>query len=462
MPSRTLHYLIIGVLVLSFVASLYNIRNVTAPTPPPPPSAPTDTATATTPPPPSATVRSIGRFVLPTVAMVTFFVACYFISILITEGETTGKDKYAGILFLAGIGLILTVFNFTVLAKHKLDAYVKGKKFSVIGLFMALGVSAIVFGFLDNFGMKLGTEALDDTFLQAFLHPFSQDERFLDHRANIQQNLQTINEWTTGDWRKVVNHALRFEDDLQKHPKFKDLSNAIRALGTSKLDIPPEILRDRERTNQYVDNLRDKYDIIDGSKSMLGNTFSDFIGAILGAALVNLFIYMTNYDGFVTGDDAVDENPLVKYLSYYAPFMEAIFIALGCLVPVFLNIAMNRRSNKSNNFYAWMVVGVVGALMILMMYLSSRGVQAMTPDDKRRAIAKTLAGVRERVDLQPDNAKEAGLRKSLDAYLQSLQGTTTGDDAKQETVGSEAEDVQAATAVATTGALGGVGRPRSL
>ena len=43
--------------------------------------------------------------------------------------------------------------------------------------------------------------------------------------------------------------------------------------------------------------------VIDGSKSMLGNTFSDFMGAILGAGIINLFIYMTSYDSVYTGDD---------------------------------------------------------------------------------------------------------------------------------------------------------------
>ena len=68
----------------------------------------------------------------------------------------------------------------------------------------------------------------------------------------------------------------------------------------------------------------------------MGNTFSDFIGAILGAALVKLFIYMTSYDGIITGDDKVDNSFFVKHLSNYMPFMEAIFIALGCLVPIFI------------------------------------------------------------------------------------------------------------------------------
>ena len=418
LSSRAINYLILAVLLLSFIASLFNIKSKTA-------APPSDDEKAQANEEPAGKAGGMGRFVLPAVAMVTFFVACYFVSLVIAEGESIGRDKYAGIFFMGFVGLILTVVNFTVLARNKLDQYVKGKKFSVIGLFMALGVSSIVFGFLDNFGMKLGTEALDNSFLQVFLSPFSRDERFVPHRENIQANLRKINDWTSGDWRKLVNHTLRFEDDLSQIPKFKDLSNAIRALGGEKLDIPPEILRDRELTNQFVDNLRDKYDIIDGSKAMLGNTFSDFIGAILGAGLVNLFVYMTNYDGAFTGDDRIDGSFFVRNLSYYAPFMEALFIALGCLVPVFLNIAMNRRSNKINNFYCWIVVGVIGALMVLMMYLSSRGVQKMTFEDKQRSIERTLASVKERVDLQASDPREQRLSERVMAFIHDLRSSAT-------------------------------------
>ena len=111
--------------------------------------------------------------------MISFFIACVVISLIIAEGESEGKDKYSGIIFLVLIGVILTIVNVSVLGKKKLESYIKGKKFSIIGLFMALGVSAIVFGFLDNFGMKLGTEALDDNFLQLFLSPFSTDVLFI-------------------------------------------------------------------------------------------------------------------------------------------------------------------------------------------------------------------------------------------------------------------------------------------
>ena len=40
--------------------------------------------------------RPFGRFALPAVAMVTFFVACYSISVVISDGEAHGgRDKYA-------------------------------------------------------------------------------------------------------------------------------------------------------------------------------------------------------------------------------------------------------------------------------------------------------------------------------------------------------------------------------
>ena len=262
--------------MLSFVASLFNIKTFNTK---------------------YKDNKLLNKFILPLIAMVSFFVACYFVSVLITSGQETGKDKYSGIFFLVIVGIILTIFNIYILSKDKIINYIKGKKFSLIGMFMALGVSSIVFGFLDNFGMKLGTEALDDTFLQTFLSPFSTDNRFLDHKDNIKDNLKIINEWASGNWRRIINQVLRFEDIIGKDKRLKDLSNSIKKFNCSKLIVPDDILKDRNITNDYVDNLKDKYDIIDGSKAMLGNTFSDFIGAILGAGLINLFIYSTGYDG---------------------------------------------------------------------------------------------------------------------------------------------------------------------
>jgi hypothetical protein len=400
MDNRVKTYIIIFILLLSFVASLFNIKifnkkykdNVL-----------------------------INKFILPLVTMVSFFVACYFVSLLITSGQDAGTDKYTGIFFLLIVGVILTIFNIYVLGKEKLTNYIKGKKFSLIGVFMALGVSSIVFGFLDNFGMKLGTEALDDTFLQAFLSPFSTDTRFLKHKKNIRENLKIVNEWASGNWRRIINQVLRFEDIISKDKRLKDLSNSIKKFNCTKLNVPNEILKDREVTNEYVDNIKDKYDIIDGSKSMLGNTFSDFIGAILGAGLINLFIYSTGYDGSLTGDDSVDESFLIKNLNSYMPFLEAIFIALGCLVPVFLNIAMNRKSNKINNFYSWLVVGSVGIIIIIMMYLSSKGVKTMNVDEKQKSLKKTIISIKERLDLDGNkNSDDVELDNKVNEFIKSL------------------------------------------
>ena len=353
--------------------------------------------------------------------MVSFFVACYFVSLLITSGEDNGTDKYSGIFFLVIVGIILTIFNIYIFGKEKLTKYIKGKKFSLIGVFMALGVSSIVFGFLDNFGMKLGTEALDDSFLQTFLSPFSTDIRFTKHKNNIKENLKIVNEWSAGNWRRIINQVLRFEDVIGKDKRLKDLSNSISKFNCSKLNVPREILKDRNLTNEYVDNIKDKYDIIDGSKAMLGNTFSDFMGAILGAGLINLFIYSTGYDGSITGDDEVDNSFMVRNLSSYMPFLEAIFIAIGCLVPVFLNIAMNRKSNKNNNFYSWLIVGIVGIIIIIMMYLSTRGLKTMNTKEKQKSIKKTLISIKERVDLDGNkNETETELDNKVNDFISSL------------------------------------------
>ena len=127
MSQRFKNYIIIFILLLSFVASLFNIKTFNTK---------------------YKDNRLLNKFILPLVTMISFFVACYFVSLLITSGQDSGKDKYSGIFFLVIVGIILTIFNIYVLSKEKLIKYIKGKKFSLIGVFMALGVSSIVFGFL--------------------------------------------------------------------------------------------------------------------------------------------------------------------------------------------------------------------------------------------------------------------------------------------------------------------------
>lgn len=387
MSRRIRNYIIVYSLVIAVIASLYNIRVVN---------------TINENEKHGKESKKYMRFVLPAVAMLSFFIGCYFIAIIIIEGKSNGKDQFAGIIYMFIIGIILLTMNATILSGNNLTQYIKGKKFSIIGMFMALGVSSIVFGFLDNFGMKLGTEALDHNFLNAFLGPFSQDTRFLKNTKNISKNLDIMNTWVSSDWRKIINHTLRFQDEISKIPKLKDLSNAIKTFDGVKLDIPKTILSNPQVTNTYIDNLRSKFDIIDGSKAMMGNTFSDFVGALLGAGVISLFVYMTAYDGTIVSKENED-NFFVKYLGYYAPILEALFITLGCLIPVFLNIAMSRMDGNKSNFWCWIIVGTVLVAVMLMMFFSVYGIQDMTLEDKKFSVKKTLEGLVERIDLTNDN-----------------------------------------------------------
>ena len=79
MNQRVKTYIIIFILLLSFVASLFNIKTF------------------------NKKYKDnvlINKFILPLITMVSFFIACYFVSLLITSGEETGTDKYSGIFFL--------------------------------------------------------------------------------------------------------------------------------------------------------------------------------------------------------------------------------------------------------------------------------------------------------------------------------------------------------------------------
>ena len=84
-------------------------------------------------------------------------------------------------------------------------------------------------------------------------------------------------------------------------------------------------------------------------KPMIGNTFSNFIGVMLGAAILNIFTYLTKYDNSYTGDEEVDDNIWVKKLKSYVPLLEGFFMIIGCFVPILINIAMKIDPNNNNN-----------------------------------------------------------------------------------------------------------------
>lgn len=379
-------------------------------------------------------LRKYGRFLIPFGTLLSFFISCVIVAKLIAIGSSdlldTPRDQYSGILFLTLIGIILTIMNFTVLKERSIKEYVKGKKFSVMGVFMALGVSAIVFGFLDNFGMKLGTEALDDTFVQLFLGPFSTHKKFEKYKTEIQENLSILNKWSNSKWKSVINQILRNKEEIREFVKqknkrslndlMKDIDEFIEE-GAIPLIIPKDLSTSKNTiqgggVREFIRNVKQKYKLIDGSKSMMGNTFSDFIGAILGAAVINLFTYMTSYDGVDSGDEKVENSFLLRNLNKLGPFMEAFFISLGCLIPIFLNVAINRDSNSNNNNKAWMVVGVIGIIMIFMMYMSVSGIKNMTENDKKKSISNTLDSLSDRLDIEENST----LKVKINNFIESI------------------------------------------
>ena len=163
-------------------------------------------------------------------------------------------------------------------------------------MLMISGVSALVFGFIDNFGLSLGIEALDHKFLNIFLGPFSTDDRFIPEKKVIARNLVNINNWNNGKWRSVINHVLRMKEDIRKvkgsTELMEDIDYLVKKEGGRPLEIPKRII-DTNQVHAFVKNIKSKYDIISDSKAMIGNTFSNVLGAILGAAY---YEYVSLYD----------------------------------------------------------------------------------------------------------------------------------------------------------------------
>lgn len=358
-------------------------------------------------------------FLLPSISLVSFFIACYFVSRVLIVGSPSGKIKYFGIYFIVVITILLFVFNNTILKEEKITEYIKGKKFSIIGMIMISGVSALIFGFIDNFGLSLGIEALDHKVLQLFLGPFSVDKRFKNEKSSITRNLVNMNNWANGKWRSVINQTLRFKEDIRKikgtQDLMEDIDYLVRNQGGKPLEIPKSV-REVGMIKEYVKNIKSKYDTIEGSKAMIGNSFSNFIGAILGAAILNLFMYMTKYDGVYTGDSDIDDNIFVKYLNAYLPLVEGFFIAIGCLVPVFLLIAMKRDDHNTNNAKAWTFLLIVLLILVVMLYFSVKGSKKMTEQDKKNSIKKTLKDMKDRLDISQNN----DLNLKLDEFVKSL------------------------------------------
>jgi hypothetical protein len=356
-------------------------------------------------------------FFLPSTALISFFISCYLVSKILLNGG----GKYFGIYFIFVITIIFFILNNTVLHENKVRKYLNGKKFSIVGMLMISGVSALVFGFLDNFGLSLGIEALDHKFLQLFLGPFSVDTRFQPEKKAIGKNLMFVNNWANGNWRSIINQVLRFKEKIRKVPGtgdlMEDIDYFVNRQGGRPLDIPSRIVKEN-LTHEFVKNIKSKYDTIDDSKAMIGNTFSNIIGGVLGAAIMNMFIYMTKYDGNPTGDEEIDDSVWVKKLNSYLPLLQGLFIGIGCLIPVFLAIAMKRDSHNNNNSKAWAFLLLIFIILLVMLFLSVKGVKSMNSQEKTISLQKILVEMKQRLDISVETEPE--LNEKMDNLIGSL------------------------------------------
>ena len=360
--------------------------------------------------------RKFSFFALPTIIIFSFFTGCYFSS-LIVENEVNKIDKYCGILYLLLVGFILLLSNFFIFTQERLLKLAAGTKFSKVGLIMVMGIGATIFGFIDNFGMRLGTEALDNLFVQSFLNPLSTHFEFGKYKENIKENFGTINTWTEHDWRKVMNHVLRFEKEISKNKNMKDLSDALKKYHCKPLNIPKTILEDKDKTNRYVDNLRTKYDIIDGSKAMLGNSFSNFCAGLLGAGVAGMFTVLTSFDEVTIGDKNLEEN-FHEIAEKFKPLIEASFILIGCLIPIILNIAMKRSDTDHNNTFAWSIIFVILLVILVTMYASYKLTSKMTFSNKKNGIIKTLTNLKLRYYINSNVDKK--LNNEIDNFINTI------------------------------------------
>ena len=342
------------------------------------------------------------NFIIPVTTIFSFFIGCYAISSIINQNNK--HEKYYGIYYLIFIAIVFLYVNINFLNKEKMTDYIKGKKYSSFGSILSIGIGSLLFGFLDNFGMKLGIEALDDMFILLFLGPFSITNQYKEHNKNIYKNIGIMNEWVNKDWRRMINQCMRYETEIMNNKKLSGLANAIQKFGSKKLDIPESILKQTQSTNEYVDNIRRKYDIIHDSKSMLGNTFSNVIAALLGGAILNIFVYLTIYDDTNTGDKSINQNYFVRNRENFMPLIEMVFIFIGCIIPIFLHIAMEKSEYVS--IRSWYVIIIVAVLMITMMYISYINIESMTYEDKINSIVSNLRFSMKRTDLSTPKEKE--------------------------------------------------------
>lgn len=240
-----------------------------------------------------------------TVILLMFFKLCFMAEQALGNEKAYGVDGMFGIFSLMVLSISLLTMNaLTSIGAVKVATAKRFRKFKPngFGCLLVLGAGAIVFGFLDNYGMKLGTDALEDgLFWKLGLNALGTN---------------------TND-----TQCFDYKDGLNAFNKFFTPSNpAIQKLFIDGTGGECSVPRMREIVERYV--------AIKNSGAMLGNTFSDFVGALLGAGIGGLFSYLTSINNDVSDPDLfmkILQNPVSKVV------LEACFIAMGCLIPVGLH-----------------------------------------------------------------------------------------------------------------------------
>lgn len=130
-------------------------------------------------------------------------------------------------------------------------------------------------------------------------------------------------------------------------------------------------------------------------QSLAGNTYSDFIGALMGSAISSMMAAFTAYDE--------------SQLNYkYRPIFEGFAIALGCLVPFLMKLEMLKFGKKSYlSTYTFMTVAalMIGLIsyMLVDYFKEPNGTNVAKevedpennkmPEDQLKMTAGTLGGV---------------------------------------------------------------------
>ena len=125
-------------------------------------------------------------------------------------------------------------------------------------------------------------------------------------------------------------------------------------------------------------------------RGLAGNTFSDFIGSLIGGSISSMMSSYTAYD----------DSQLPYYLR---PIFEGLAIALGCLVPFFMKLELNSRKLNNDSFYKTFTFIIsflaISALIALMMidYFSNPDENSMKstkdPFDNQIEIAHAIGVV---------------------------------------------------------------------